>query len=71
MASLLNSSSVVEVGMPSGVAAVAAEKKRKHSENDVKCKELGWRCIPLVVEAYGAWELKPFRFFLLWHQTWL
>ena len=40
--------------MSSGVAARAAEE-RKHSENDGKCKELGWRCIPLVVETYGAW----------------
>ena len=40
--------------MSSGVAARAAEK-RKHLQNDAKCKELGWRCIPLVVETYGAW----------------
>ena len=24
-------------------------------QNDAKCKQLGWRCIPLVVETYGAW----------------
>ena len=28
---------------------------RKHEANDVKCSELGWLCIPLVVESYGAW----------------
>ena len=40
--------------MSSGVAARAAEK-RKHLQNDAKCKQLGWPCIPLVVETYGAW----------------
>ena len=30
-------------------------KFRKHEANDVKCSELGWLCIPLVVESYGAW----------------
>eukprot|EP00731_Ephydatia_muelleri_P014752 Em0008g472a len=30
-------------------------KERKHEANDVKCSELGWLCIPLVVESYGAW----------------
>ena len=24
-------------------------------ENNPKCVELGWRCIPLAVESYGAW----------------
>eukprot|EP00731_Ephydatia_muelleri_P025148 Em0017g231a len=28
---------------------------RKHSANDAKCSELGWTCIPLVAESYGAW----------------
>ena len=44
---------VVEAVMVSGVATRAAVK-RKHSENDAKCKELHWRCIPLVVETYCA-----------------
>ena len=30
-------------------------RRRKHEANDVKCSELGWLCIPLVVESYGAW----------------
>ena len=58
----LNSSSVVEAGMSSGVAARAAEQ-RKHSENVGKCKELGWRCIPLVVETYGAWGSEAIQVF--------
>ena len=37
-----------------GIAAQATEL-RKHEANDVKCSELGWLCIPLVVESYGAW----------------
>ena len=27
-------------------------------ENDAKCKELGWICVPMMVEAYGAWGQK-------------
>ena len=33
-------------------AALVAEN-RKHKYNDRKCEELGWVCIPLVVESYG------------------
>ena len=50
----LNSSVIMEAGMYSGVAARAAEF-RKHSENDTKCAQLSWKCIPLAVESYGAW----------------
>ena len=28
---------------------------KKHEQNDTKCSELGWQCIPLAVETYGAW----------------
>ena len=35
-------------------AAMQAEQ-RKHHSNDAKCEELGWVCIPLVVESYGSW----------------
>ena len=58
----LSSSLVVEAGMSSGVAARAAEK-RKHLQNDAKCKLLGWRCIPLVVETYGAWGAEAIEVF--------
>ena len=27
----------------------------KHAKNDEMCSELGWTCIPLVVEVYGGW----------------
>ena len=36
------------------MAARAAEV-RKHYVNDAKCTELGWICVPLAVESYGAW----------------
>ena len=48
--------------MSSGVAARAAEK-RKHLQNDAKCKQLGWRCIPLVEETYGAWGAEAIEVF--------
>ena len=38
--------------MYSGAAARAAEL-RKYTQNDTKCAELSWKCIPLVVECYG------------------
>ena len=34
------------------------DRSRQHEENDAKCKELGWVCVPMVVEAYGAWKTK-------------
>ena len=52
--SLLNPSFLSEAGLTAGSAAVAAEL-RKHSANDAKCSELGWTCIPLVVESCEAW----------------
>ena len=50
----LNPSIILEAGVSAGSAAKAAEV-RKHSNYDVKCSELGWRCTPLAVETYGAW----------------
>ena len=49
-------------GMYQGVSAKAAEH-RKHTENDPKCAELGWQCIPLAVESYGAWGPEALRAF--------
>ena len=40
--------------MTAGSAALAAQI-RKHRVNDKRCRELGWVCIPLVVETYGCW----------------
>eukprot|EP00731_Ephydatia_muelleri_P004736 Em0002g912a len=50
----LNPTFISEAGRTAGSAAVAAELW-KHSANDAKCSELGWTCIPLVAESYGAW----------------
>ena len=62
VASPLNSINMLEAGMYQGVSAKAAEH-RKHTENDPKCVELGWRCIPLAVESYGAWGPEALRAF--------
>ena len=40
--------------MVSGAAARQTEE-RKHTFNDPICSELGWKCVPLVVETFGAW----------------
>ena len=37
-----------------GAATLASEAHKLHS-NGPKCQELGWSCIPLVVETYGNW----------------
>ena len=52
--STLNSSTLMEAGVTSGSAALAAEVC-KHNANDAKCSELGWTCIPIAVETYGCW----------------
>ena len=52
--STLNSSTLLEAGVTSGSAALAAEV-RKHNANDAKCSELGWTCIPIAVETSGCW----------------
>ena len=55
--SLLSSSIVSEARVTAGVAARAAEM-RKHEENDAKCTELGWMCVPLAVECNSAWGVE-------------
>ena len=50
----LNSNTLNEAGATGGSAAWKAEA-RKHNANDCKCRELGWVCIPLVVETNGCW----------------
>eukprot|EP00731_Ephydatia_muelleri_P011109 Em0006g3a len=59
----LNSLILSEAGVSSGVAAKASEI-RKHNSNDAKCVELGWVCIPLVVETYGAWGQEAVKTFV-------
>eukprot|EP00731_Ephydatia_muelleri_P003603 Em0001g3603a len=45
---------VLEACVTAGSAALAVQI-RKHRVNDEKCRDLGWACIPLVVETYGCW----------------
>ena len=51
---MLQSSVLLEASVTAGSAALLAEN-RKHNNSDKKCDELGWACIPLVVETYGCW----------------
>ena len=53
-----------EAGTTAGPAAQAAEA-RKHTANDQKCTELGWSCVPLAVESYGAWGKEAQKCFVL------
>ena len=50
----LNPTTLLEVSVTTGVAALTTEL-RMHYSNDTKCNELDWVCVPLVVESYGAW----------------
>ena len=52
--STLNAQIFQEASVTAGSAALAAQI-RKHRVNDERCRELGWACIPLVVETYGCW----------------
>jgi hypothetical protein len=38
-----------------GNDAVSPAELKKHVENDPKCKELHWLCVPLAVDSYGQW----------------
>ena len=46
-----------------GVSAAQASEIRKHNSNDGKCEDLGWVCIPLVVETYGVWGQEAVKSF--------
>ena len=50
----LGSTLIVEAGTTGGSAALSAEG-RKQANNDQKCTELNWVCVPMAVEVYGAW----------------
>ena len=49
----LKSNILSEAGVVAGAAAKQTEE-RKHTCNDTICSELGWKCVPLVVETFGA-----------------
>ncbi|KAL5477585.1 hypothetical protein EMCRGX_G024399 [Ephydatia muelleri] len=58
----LKSNILSEVGVVAGAAARQTEE-RKHTCNDTICSELGWKCVPLVVETFGAWGRTAGQFF--------
>ena len=62
VASPLGSTHIVEAGTTAGSAALSAEE-RKHANNDQKCTELNWVCVPMAVEVYGAWGEEAQRTF--------
>ena len=45
------------------VIITISSKERKHSNNDSICSELGWKCVPPVVETFGAWGKTAGKFF--------
>eukprot|EP00731_Ephydatia_muelleri_P032417 Em0023g924a len=50
----LNPLTLLEAGVLAKSAAQVTEA-RKHQANNPKCSELGWVCVPMVAESYGAW----------------
>ena len=52
--SQLNPLTLPEAGVSAGAAAKATEEI-KHNANGGKCADLGWVCVPVVAESYGAW----------------
>ena len=60
--SSFKSSILSEAGVVAGAAARQTEE-RKHTSNDPICSELGWKCVPLVVETFGAWGRTAGQFF--------
>ena len=49
----LNNSNIEGAIVPGLITEEAAD--RKHRNNNAKCRELGWECIPIVVSTYGGW----------------
>ena len=47
----LNPVNLLEAGVSATAAAQATESRKHHA----KCSDLGWVCVPMVVETYGAW----------------
>ena len=58
----LNPHTLLEAGVTAGPAAKATEQ-RKLKANTGKCADLGWVCVPVVAESYGAWGLTARDFF--------
>ena len=46
---------IFQVASVTGGSAALAAQICKHGLNDERCRELGWACIPFVVETYKCW----------------
>ena len=57
----LNPIILPETGVMAGTAAKATEE-RKLKANVAECADLGWVCVPVVAESYGAWGLETVDF---------
>ena len=53
----LNNSLISDAGQTSGASAAVGEQEKLEKNVCVVLKELGWICVPLVVEAYGGWGI--------------
>ena len=51
-----------------GSGAVVLAELKKHNENDPKCKELGWECLPFAMDTHGRFgdESESFLQSLAW-----
>ena len=49
----LNNSNIEGAIIPGQITEEAADWE--HRNNDAKCRELGWECIPTVISTYGGW----------------
>jgi hypothetical protein len=47
-----------------GIDAVEVAAAEKHKNNDEKCSELGWVCIPVAVDSYGRWGREAHSLFM-------
>ena len=51
----LNSTHLTGASTNVSPGALTAAAERKHAENDAKCEQLGWACVPVAVTTYGEW----------------
>ena len=52
----LNTKHLTGASTDAGSAALASAAERKHAENEEKCRELGWTCVPVAVTIFGGWS---------------
>ena len=65
----LGSTHIVEAGTTAGSAALSGEG-RKHANNDLKCTELNWVCVPMAMWRYiRSGYATCLHYHLLWPET--